>query len=129
MPPFTPVPTAPPTNLTIVAVTAQTFTASWSPPPFEMQNGLIQQYVIVVTGTESGHTFQTTSNTTEVTVMNLRPFTTYTCKVAAETVGIGPYTSPITVQLLEDGESLYNETCSDISYSVSVIMQVHCSSV
>lgn len=44
------------------------------------------------------------SNTTEYLVQNLFPFHTYMFTVAAETVGIGPYSSELAVTLSEDGK-------------------------
>ena len=38
-----------------------------------------------------------------MTLTDLHPFYTYSCAVAAETVAVGPYTFPITVQLSEEG--------------------------
>ena len=50
---------------------------------------------------ESGDALQLTSNTTQITVTNLHPFYNYNCSVAAETVGIGPYSERLSVQLNE----------------------------
>ena len=47
-----------------------------------------------------------TSNVTWQAVDNLHPYYTYKCSVAAETVGLGPYSAILTVQLDEDSESI-----------------------
>ena len=84
-------------------MTATSLTLIWQPPSFESRNGVIQQYIIEVLEVNSGRILTTTSNTTDITVGNLHPFYSYTCRVAAETIQVGPYSPPITVQLDEDG--------------------------
>ena len=42
--------------------------------------------------------------TTQITFSQLHPFYTYRCTVATYTVGIGPYTMPITIQLDQEGK-------------------------
>ena len=66
---------------------------SWSPPLAEEQNGVIINYIINVTDTETGDEFQlSTSHNTLTIASNLKPYTTYTCVIAAETfVGLGPF--------------------------------------
>lgn len=86
-------------------VTETSFTLSWQPPPFEGSNGIIRQYVIQVLEVDTGSLFTETTNITELTLDNLHPFYSYSCRIAAETVGLGPFSIPITVQLNEDGES------------------------
>lgn len=45
------------------------------------------------------NTFKSIDNTTAYTLENLAPFTVYSLEVAAEnSVGIGPYSNPVTVQ-------------------------------
>ena len=65
----------------------------WSSPLHEEQNGVIINYVINVTDIESGDEFQlTTSNNSLTIATNLKPYTTYTCVIAAETyIGLGPF--------------------------------------
>ena len=84
-------------------VTASSLTLVWQPPPFESINGVIEQYVILIEEVNTGRVLTAASNTTNITVENLHPFYSYNCRVAAETVGVGPYSSPITVQLNEAG--------------------------
>ena len=77
---------------------------TWQPPQFELQNGLIRQYHIAVTHNRTGLMYTVISNTTEYLLQNLFPFHTYIFTVAAETVGIGPYSPELAVTLLEDGK-------------------------
>ena len=96
-------PTSPPTNLTVEEFTSDSISLSWSPPPFEKQNGLIQQYFLTITRNDTGMTFQQTSNATATTILSLHPFSTYIIAVAAETVDLGPFTEGVVVRLPEDG--------------------------
>ena len=68
------------------------------------QNGIIILYTINVTVADSGEMFQLTSTTTSLTVSTLQPFTTYFCIIAASTsVGMGPFSTVVTLQTPEDG--------------------------
>ena len=68
------------------------------------QNGIIILYTINVTVADSGEMFQLTSTTTSLTVSTLQPFTTYFCIIAASTsVGMGSFSTVITLQTPEDG--------------------------
>ena len=77
---------------------------TWSPPKQEDQNGVITNYLLDVTALDRNHTLQITATNTTAHVDNLKPYTTYTCTVAAETIsGLGPYSFPITITMPEDG--------------------------
>lgn len=61
---------------------------------------------------ETGEEFQLTSNTTSVNVTTLRPYTTYHCIIAASTsVGIGPFSTLVTLLTPEDGKIAYYDIC------------------
>lgn len=100
---FSLVPTSPPMTVLPWFVGATSLTLVWQPPPFEGINGVIEQYVIQIDEVNTGRVLTATSNTTNITVENLHPFYSYNCRVAAETIQVGPYSSPIRVQLNEDG--------------------------
>ena len=98
-------------------VTETSFTLTWQPPSFEGSNGVIRQYIIQVLEVDTGITFMEISNLTELTLEGLHPFYSYSCRIAAETIGVGPFSNPVTVQLNEDGKGylLYNYT--ELCYS------------
>ena len=50
----------------------------------------------------------TVVNMTTLSVPTLHPFYTYTCIVAAVTVGLGPYSTAVEVELPEDGKQVYS---------------------
>lgn len=88
-----------------VSKNSTSLTLSWNPPLFEDTNGLIQYYAILVTEVDTNTSLPPMNSfTTQITLSSLHPYYVYKCKVAAYTTGIGPYTSPITVQLNQEGE-------------------------
>lgn len=98
-------PTAAPQNISFALRNASSITLSWNPPPFEHQNGLIRSYSIIVTHISSGFQQQITTNSgaTNYTVGGLQPFMNYTFSLAAETVGLGPYSLTVTIGTVEGG--------------------------
>lgn len=69
------------------------------------QNGEIVRYVVSVTLVDTGMEFQLPSLATSVILTTLKPHMTYSYSVAAETsVGIGPYSSPVTKMTAQDSK-------------------------
>ncbi|KAI6648047.1 Phosphatidylinositol phosphatase PTPRQ-like isoform X2 [Oopsacas minuta] len=88
------IPSQSPTSVTILTVSDTEISFSWFAPSRESQNGIIIDYVIVINNTE--HTVSGSSTFYKIT--NLKPHKVYTLSVAAATsVGIGPYSSFITI--------------------------------
>ena len=84
-------------------ITDSSFSLLWQDPPPEDQNGIIRLYFINITEEETGREFQLTSSAPHIFVEFLHPFYTYVCTVAASTVGVGPFSPPLTVKTLEAG--------------------------
>ena len=98
-------PNGDPQNFEATATSSRMSTLSWDPPNFEDRNGVIIGYVINVTNTQRNETLQYTSNATALTLTTLSPYTTYYCIVAARTsVGIGPFTTVLTLLTPQDGK-------------------------
>lgn len=97
-------PSSPPMAILPSLVTDTSFTLSWQPPPFEGSNGVIRLYIIQILEVDTGTLFTATSNITEITLEGLHPFYSYSCRIAAETIGLGPFSTPITVLLNENGK-------------------------
>jgi receptor-type tyrosine-protein phosphatase Q len=105
----TSVPDSEPQLLMASDITSESFYLSWSPPPVEDHNGVITGYTIQVTNASTGEIFTVTSQENSTEIQSLRPFTTYTCVVAAQTsAGIGPYSTTVMIQTGEAGESGYD---------------------
>ena len=58
----------------------------------------------VQTNTSSTHVGEVSEDPMQLRVESLHPYYDYVCSVAAVTIGPGPYTSPLLVRTLEDGE-------------------------
>ena len=97
-----PAPTAPPEQLSTI-ISSRSLTLMWSPPPFEETNGVIQYYSLSITEFESGQVLTMTSLSVVAVINDLHPYYTYECTVAAYTVGLGPYSSSVTILLNEEG--------------------------
>ena len=107
------VPTGPPQGVEVRSENSTTLVLSWQPPAPENQNGIIVHYIVNITEMETGRLLSFTAvNTTTLSVTMLHPFYTYTCIVAAVTVGIGPYSTTVEVELPEDGK----QVCSGLIY-------------
>ena len=78
---------------------------SWYPPRSENRNGIIRQYLVNITTIISGDTLQLITVDTNATVRSLHPFYSYSITVAAETILLGPFTTPVIVETPEDGKS------------------------
>ena len=104
------VPTGPPQAVGVRSENSTTLVLSWQPPAPENQNGIIVHYVVNITEMETGRLLSFTAvNMTTLSVPMLHPFYTYTCIVAAVTVGVGPYSTTVEVELPEDGKQVYSE--------------------
>jgi len=91
-------------------ISPQSVTFSWLPPLDYEQNGFIVTYTIAVIETRSGHMIQRTisSSLNSITISSLRPFTSYSCSIAASTsVGMGPFSTSLTILTLQDGKGCH----------------------
>ena len=103
------VPTGPPQRVEVQSENSTTLVLSWQPPASENQNGIIVHYIVNITEMETGRLLSFTAvNMTTLSVPMLHPFYTYTCIVAAVTVGVGPYSATVEVEMPEDGKQVDN---------------------
>ena len=77
---------------------------SWEPPPQEHQNGVVTGYLVNITEVETGNTSQLHTASTLIILSLLHPSYTYICVITAVTVGPGPYSQNITLQVFEAGK-------------------------
>ena len=97
-------PVAAPEQLSLATKTSTSLTLQWNPPPFEDTNGPIQYYVVRLRELDTNTTLASRNTfTRQITFNQLHPYYVYQATLAAYTVGIGPYTLPITVQLEQEG--------------------------
>ena len=100
------VPSGPPQLFYGSATSPYVVSINWQPPVFTEQNGVITGYVVNITSLDTAVTWQlTTTNTTTLQIPNLTPYTNYVCIIAARTaIGVGPFSTVLDIQTLEDGE-------------------------
>ena len=87
----------------MTATDSTTVLISWMPPPFQHQNGVIREYRVNVTETETGIAYRLVTAATTLTVPSLHPFYTYDCIIAAFTIAEGPYSVEVNITMPEDG--------------------------
>ena len=98
------VPSGFPENVTAHALNTSAMQISWLAPSPDSQNGIIRQYRFCIIELETGNvSCKTVENILQTTVTNLHPYYSYQVRVAAVTVGIGPYSTEVTLQLPEAG--------------------------
>ena len=89
-------------NFTIISVSATSITLSWEEPVQDQQHGIIIGYIINFLALDDYSTFNLTSTSTSLTVNTLKPYCTYACVIAAQTVaGTGPFGNQLIFTTLE----------------------------
>lgn len=97
------VPTSSPTITSYRAGDPSSLYLSWSSPPVNQQNGIIRYYNISLIELETGYIFSHTTMNTSITISQLHPHYRYQFEISAFTIGTGPSSIPIIVQMPEDG--------------------------
>lgn len=97
-------PTGAPVNLMAPYATTNSLSLSWMPPRFDLQNGIIRHYTVFIEDLTNNTSWQLRANTTRILVETLQPFFVYNCSVAAFTIGMGPVSSVLTIQLPQAGQ-------------------------
>lgn len=97
------VPTAAPMQIRVYNSTSSSLSLTWKPPPPADRNGNITLYHLIVTEQETDESFYFTVSSQNYTLLNLHPFYTYNTSIAAETVGVGPYSVSLIKQTMESG--------------------------
>ncbi|XP_072275424.1 receptor-type tyrosine-protein phosphatase F isoform X8 [Pyxicephalus adspersus] len=90
------VPSGFPQNLQVVGLTTSTTEVSWDPPVLAERNGKITNYTVVYRDINSPQDLFNVTRDTHITLVNLKPDTTYDIKVRARTSkGPGPLSPSI----------------------------------
>ena len=87
-------------------ITSRNFTINWNPPGYNDQNGVITYYNVSLVEVETGSIFYYTFYTTTLTIQSLYPAYTYQYRIAAYTIGLGPYSDPNNITTAEEGKPL-----------------------
>ena len=94
-----------PHNFSATVVATRSLSVSWNTLPSEDQNGVIVRYRVNITVLVTKEMYQLLSANNSITVLSLRPYTTYIFTIAAETaVGVGPFSGAHTVMTATDGK-------------------------
>ena len=112
--PHTTVPSSPPSNYTAVALSSRSILLTWDAPPVEGQNGIITGYIVNITKLETGEVSTMFTESHNLTLYSLQPFTTYGFLVSAQTVaGSGPATLFVSVTTHEEGRFIQHNQKSN----------------
>ena len=96
------VPTAAPNFVSNITVDSSTVALQWVAPAVQYHNGIIREYWINVTNSII-ETMEVIETGTTAIITSLIPSFTYHFSVAAYTVGVGPYNSPVVITMPESG--------------------------
>ena len=86
------VPTAAPVAPSGSPLTSTLIFLNWSPVPAEHLNGILLFYLVEVTEVITNTTWTFHAVQTHINIGPLHPYYTYRCRLAAFTIGVGPYT-------------------------------------
>ena len=95
-------PSGPPTSFEASVINATAIFLSWEPPPQGSQNGIIRLYIIKLHPADLQENITVMPIGTNITIPNLHPYTLYECRVAAQTISVGP-SSLVRVRTLQAG--------------------------
>ena len=96
-------PSAPPQNVSGDVRSSTLVVFTWSPPPSIDQNGVIQYYVLKLRELETGIVWTFYAVNEDISIGSLHPYYNYECTITTHTVGIGPYSTAVLVQMEEAG--------------------------
>ena len=100
-------PSSPPSNYTAVSLSSRSILLTWDAPPVEGQNGIITGYTVNKTELETGEVSAMFTESHNLTLHSLQPFTTYGFLVSAQTVaGRGPTSHFLFVTTHEEGSNM-----------------------
>ena len=89
-------PSAPPTNVTLIAISSTQILVTWEEPPLADKNGVITTYELSISPSD-GQLIQVEASLRTYTFRNLNYLTEYSVRVRARTLpGPGPYCDPVT---------------------------------
>ena len=104
-------PSSPPQSVSGVARSTTVLFFTWLPPPPLDINGIILYYEVDLREIETGQRWTFTALRDDLRLGSLHPYFTYQCKVAAHTVGRGPFSDPFQLKTLETCENANENFC------------------
>ena len=88
----------------VLAVDSRMLQLMWQPPNDRSRNGIVQRYHINITELDTQYNITRETTALSVVVDSLHPYYSYECIVAAETIGLGPFSVGVIIELPEDGK-------------------------
>ncbi len=93
-----------PGNVAVVAVDSRTIQITWEPLEEDQQNGVIDGYLVMIMVQQTRRSLTLNSSSPTLTVSGLHPAYDYSVEVAAVTIGVGSFSSPVAITTPDDGE-------------------------
>ena len=123
-----PAPAGAPEGLTITSVKSRSLSVVWMTVPCSQQRGPITGYRLHYGNRNEERVVNITGERNRQHVLTgLTPFTSYSVQVAVvNDGGTGPYSTPLTVETLQDGECVYQCCSSVVTVCVPVQFLVQC---
>ena len=119
-------PNSPPRNYAGVALSSHSILLTWDPPPAEEQNGIITGYLVNITELETGESSTMFTESNNLTLYSLQPFSTYGFLVSAQTVaGRGPTTRLLSVTTQEEGLAVITCTTRNVKSIFEIFRSNH----
>ena len=103
---FLAVPRSGPQNISVIPQSATSAEINWNPPLLEDQNGIIVSYTLIVSEMDTGGETELRTENTSVVAVDLHPFSIYQIIIAAETIGLGNFSNPVSFQMPEASKLL-----------------------
>ena len=107
-------PTRPPGSVRATIVDPTSVTISWNNIPLAFRNGVVRRYTVRIEALETGTQSDFSRSRSPVTLIALHPAYNYRITVAGFTVALGPFSSPVSLQMPEARKSptlFYREPC------------------
>ena len=96
-------PSRPPSNVLVTIRSSREVQVDWELPARQYWNGIISSHILEVTEIETGTVQQINTSVNYRVLSNLHPHYNYQLRVASTAESTGPYSSPVFVQMPEDG--------------------------
>ena len=102
-------PSASPLGVLLTPSSPRDLSVSWQAPPTNTQNGVLRYYIVKVLEVATGTVtlLNTSDNSVQYTVQTLHPYYVYDVRVAAGTIGLGPYSSADIIRMPEAGTCIH----------------------
>ena len=92
------------------------------PQPLSAINGIIREYSVIIEDVQAGEVESYIALGSSINITNLKPFTEYSCQVAAVTVSAGPHSSSVNITTDQDGKKTVGLVCDKINVISNIFL-------